>query len=810
MKRFGLVVVLVFALSLGAAQFPLPQTNNSAPLGRPTLKTRSFDDIREAGIAKKPQDVSVVEKEIFADELIVEIERSAYSPLSLSAAHAGKLGIKNLEAAVQAHDAVAIEPLMRPGSYPYTEEDIESQRKNGLDRFYGIKFRPDIARDKLNYWYQRFKTEENIFSVNLSPVFRVSVDDYNDPLFPQQWDFFKVSALEAHRLVNPQAGVKSHAYVFVDDTGFFLHEEFQDKDGKRIPNIFFVWNAAEDKPGSDKDDDHGHSTHVGTTICAQPNNGKGIVGLAWWVNCGFVKTLIQGSGSWDMVARSLMVDAAKAREIKKADPLAVFYANYSLGGAGRIGVIDKAVKEATDAGVLVIAAAGNSSVNIDENPFTPASSPGVLPVVATDQNDNRASFSNYGVKTMTVAAPGVQIWAGLPQFTLETLPDGTRRFVITGSTYAPWSGTSMATPHEVAYAAAVGHAAAEKGIALSPEQVRNILLFNNDDVAKLTNFVASGGRMNMALGLNTPRNPPVMPSDWNCGWGNETHSSGTCAYTSLGDETGAKLAGAEVYLSEEKFGEDELDSKTVKKYAFLPLRRGYGEQAHTLIRGLKANTPYYARLRVLDRGGNHSSVSSIATFRTNEAEVFALRTFDNKSDYSQWKVDDGLSGEIIKIIFGKNPLLWHVSDIAKKIAPSPPNVWRYGNEKEAGYTLDQPASAMIQTEIFDVTEKRGLSLSFRKNQWILNDFFGADVFRVLIKVLDPQGHRGEWKVLRNFSSKDNNSIEAFYDFEEVVIDLSEFTGTEFMLGFDMLSLSSGEAPGILIDNVEVRIDKVKK
>jgi thermitase len=80
---------------------------------------------------------------------------------------------------------------------------------------------------------------------------------------------------------------------------------------------------------------------------------------------------------------------------------------------------------------VVVAAAGNKDTN---DPTYPAASPGVIAVAATNKDDKRASFSNYG-NWVDVAAPGVKI--------LSTIPRG----------YASWSGTSMATPHVSALAA---------------------------------------------------------------------------------------------------------------------------------------------------------------------------------------------------------------------------------------------------------------------------------------------------------------------------------------------------------------------
>jgi hypothetical protein len=132
----------------------------------------------------------------------------------------------------------------------------------------------------------------------------------------------------------------------------------------------------------------------------------------------------------------------------------------SLGGTGQPSVSEiAALKGVTDAGKLVIVAAGNDGSNNDVTPGFPAtvSNPNKISVAALDSRGNLASFSNYGANSVDIAAPGVGI--------LST----------TRGTYEALSGTSMAAPH-VAGAAALFWSYAPN---LTAKEVKDLILANS-------------------------------------------------------------------------------------------------------------------------------------------------------------------------------------------------------------------------------------------------------------------------------------------------------------------------------------------
>ncbi|MGH9818832.1 MAG: S8 family serine peptidase, partial [Pyrinomonadaceae bacterium] len=162
--------------------------------------------------------------------------------------------------------------------------------------------------------------------------------------------------------------------------------------------------------------------------------------------------------------------------------------NNSYGDCPEACGYDQATKDAIDAmgdaGILNVFAAGNSNNNNDISPFYPASytSPGILAVAASDSNDNRAGFSNYGPTTVDLAAPGVSV--------LST-------YFTSDSSYATLSGTSMATPH-VAGAAAL---LASFNPDLSVASLKATLMNTVDPLPQWNGVVRSGGRLNIAKAL---------------------------------------------------------------------------------------------------------------------------------------------------------------------------------------------------------------------------------------------------------------------------------------------------------------------
>lgn len=178
-------------------------------------------------------------------------------------------------------------------------------------------------------------------------------------------------------------------------------------------------------------DDHGHGTHVAGTIGARAN-GVGVIGVAPEATVYAVKVLsASGSGSWSGIAAGIDWAVANGMDV----------INMSLGGSSFSQAVADAVAAAQAAGVLVVAAAGNSGCC--NTVGYPAKLPGAMAVAAVDAFDVRASFSSTGPE-VDIAAPGVSVRAPVPTGTCSLCdPSG----------YRALSGTSMATPHVAGVAA---------------------------------------------------------------------------------------------------------------------------------------------------------------------------------------------------------------------------------------------------------------------------------------------------------------------------------------------------------------------
>ena len=266
----------------------------------------------------------------------------------------------------------------------------------------------------------------------------------------------------------------------IDDDGNGYVDDWNGYDFvSAYPSIGVYEGDSTPGPDSDPQDNHGHGTHVAGTVAAQRDNNEGIAGVAPGARIMPLRALgSSGSGT----------NIAVAEAFDYAGRMGVRIVNASLGGPG----LDQTQLNAIQAhpNTLYVIAAGNSNVNNDVTPHGPCALPAanILCVGASDENDRRASFSNYGAASVDVFAPGTAI--------LSTY---------TSPTYVYLQGTSMASPNTAGVAALVLSAKPGAGAL----EVKSTIMASAEAKPDLAGKAVTGGRVNAdrAVGGRWPARP---------------------------------------------------------------------------------------------------------------------------------------------------------------------------------------------------------------------------------------------------------------------------------------------------------------
>ncbi|MBI4592274.1 S8 family serine peptidase [Candidatus Uhrbacteria bacterium] len=267
---------------------------------------------------------------------------------------------------------------------------------------------------------------------------------------------------------------------WIDDVNGY---DFVDDDGSPIPNQdeAFVEGAVS------------HGTVIAGIIGAVGDNDEGVAGIIWDVQLMSVRILDnQGIGDSNLARQGVEYAIANGADV----------INLSFTGFDFDDALRRTIEEAYEAGIVVVAAMGNADnggINIDFSPIFPAcfgeraDEDWILGVAATDQDDVKADFSNYGAECTDISAPGQDIFSAVYQ-------DDDWAQMSDGYYEDSWSGTSMASPM-IAGAAALLKSTYHS---LTPDDIKSILRLSVDPVSATGDAQGKmgAGRLNVATALS--------------------------------------------------------------------------------------------------------------------------------------------------------------------------------------------------------------------------------------------------------------------------------------------------------------------
>ena len=305
----------------------------------------------------------------------------------------------------------------------------------------------------------------------------------NDPHFDEQWALAEINAVQAWATIKGSGDI----VVAILDSGVeYTHADlvnniwtrpasmkpYQDQDLGTVDDVH-GYNAV----GNDGDpmDDNGHGTACAGIIGAEGGNNLGICGVNWKTQIMPLRFI--NAGGFGSVSDAL--EAINYAIDRKHAGVNIRVINASWGLFEHSRALEDVIRKAYEAGILLVAASGSTNANIDKSPHYPAdyNTGNVISVAATDRSGALASFSNYGLKSVHIAAPGTDI-----------LTTGL------GNDYEQRSGTSMAAPVVTGVAALALSAHPN----LSVDQLRSLLLEAVDKLPGLRGKVSTGGRINAA------------------------------------------------------------------------------------------------------------------------------------------------------------------------------------------------------------------------------------------------------------------------------------------------------------------------
>jgi subtilisin family serine protease len=382
-----------------------------------------------------------------------------------------------------------------------TEKEIIYQYKNDTD----LKSLHMKNSEDINLRISQLKTNNKIAIAEENFERSILGELVNDKLFPEQWYLQQASDhdIDIKKAWKIEQGDKN-TVIAVIDTGVDIdHPDLVERIWENSDEI--ADNGIDDDHNGYIDDVHGwdfvhnnndpnpdpnnkglnsgvvHGTHVAGIIVAQADNGKGVVGICR--KCRIMPVQVmndEGVGKVSSIYNGILYAVNNG-----ADIINLSFGNYDFSS-----LENEAVKKARAAEIIVVAAVGNDGKNLNKKPIYPACYKGVLGVAATNKNDLKIDFSNYGSNCVDISAPGSNI---LSTYYTEDLEYSYH------SNYGYMSGTSMAAP----IVASVAGLLKSFNKNYTEEKIKKLIINNAEDVG-LGNSMGKG-RINARLVLKAAK-----------------------------------------------------------------------------------------------------------------------------------------------------------------------------------------------------------------------------------------------------------------------------------------------------------------
>jgi subtilisin family serine protease len=302
--------------------------------------------------------------------------------------------------------------------------------------------------------------------------------------------------------VVPELTTDTNTYIDGGDVLAHWSDNSTTSDGNSYTDDLLGWDfsgtLSDQEPKDDPRTDvlDGHGTHVAGIIGAMGNNSTGVTGVAWKTQLMAIRLFNTEDNQTSGTEADIIECVNYATWFKSQNKANVRVLNGSFEGGGDSSGVKAAIDNAGSAGILYVASAGNGYLGVGQDndtvteasPVYPASftSANIVSVAATDRNDLRAAFSNYGLLSVDLAAPGYEVYS-------------TKR----NGTYGLMNGTSQAAPH-VAGTAALAFV---RNPNATYAEVKEALLAGADFNGAMYRRSVSSGRLNAFNTLSLIRAP---------------------------------------------------------------------------------------------------------------------------------------------------------------------------------------------------------------------------------------------------------------------------------------------------------------